>query len=412
MANPRRPTLPTPAAAGVVTAASTAATSTSASSSAAPPLPNAAAAPLASPLRRLLTQAVTTASALTNVVASPFRGALPIENVDASPSTSVDVSAITDPSDPSACAESNASILAQVSSLYATTGDGGDSDDEGEEAELHDAAVHSEDRLRSGNRAAADLEDIDSPLDEDDVGEQIFPIPGAPDGWAAPLPPITFKGYSPKNNSDAPSTFDQVDNPGKWTDYMFQPKYKGVSYQGHFTPAGAKVVPQNIHGRRAMNGWQFHYDGWVADDFAKSTYVRGGATAEDMKPKSRGLRLDVGRLKKHGINSDSLDSPIHFYQLLLPICDPSRSGIEGDGRMPFYTLARTYTNTYAFGEKGWGGGYSHEFDRVSEQELVHWMAVPIRHGARGGTPMTLHYRWITDDEEVVAQWSQPLGSDR
>jgi hypothetical protein len=99
----------------------------------------------------------------------------------------------------------------------------------------------------------------------------------------------------------------------------------------------------------------------------------------------------VGRLKKHGINSDSLDSPIHFYQLLLPICDPSRSGIEGDGCMPFYTLARTYTNTYAFGKKGWGGGYSHEFDRVSEQELVHWMAVPIRHGARGGTPMTLHY---------------------
>jgi hypothetical protein len=204
----------------------------------------------------LLSQAVTTASALSNVVASLFRGALPIENVDASPSTSVDVSAITDPSDPAAATESDA-VLAQVSSLYATAGDGGDSDDEGEEADLHDAAVHSEDCLRSGNRAAADLEDIDLPLDEDDVGEQIFQIPGAPDGWAAPLPPATFKGYSPLNNSNAPSTFDQVDNPGKWTDYMFQPKYKGVSYQGHFAPGGAKVVPQNIHGRRAMNGWQF-----------------------------------------------------------------------------------------------------------------------------------------------------------
>jgi hypothetical protein len=301
MANPRHPPRPASAAAGVVTAASTAATSTSASS-AAPPLPNAAAAPLASPLRRLLSQAVTTASAFTNVVASPFRGALPMENVDASPSTSVDVSAITDPSDPTAAAETDTSILAQVSSLYATTGDGGDSDKEGEEAQLHDVAVHSEDRLRSGNHAAADLEDIDSPLDKDDVGELIFQIPGgAPDGWAAPLPPISYKGYSPKHNSDAPSTFDLVDNPGKWSDYMFQPKYRGVSYQGHFTPAGAKVVPENVHGRRAMNGWQFYYDGWVADDFAKSNCVRGGCTAEDMKPKSRGLRLDTSRLKMASI---------------------------------------------------------------------------------------------------------------
>jgi hypothetical protein len=75
---------------------------------------------------------------------------------------------------------------------------------------------------------------------------------------------------------------------------------------------------------------------------------------------------------------------------LPPIADPSKSGIDNDGRLPFYKTARQCTNIYTYGEKDWGGGYSHAFDQVSEMiDLVRWAGIPIRHGTRGGKPMTL-----------------------
>ena len=55
-------------------------------------------------------------------------------------------------------------------------------------------------------------------------------------------------------------------------------------------------------------------------------------------------------------------------------------------------------------EKGWGAGYGHEFKLVTEQELVRWLGVPIRHGARDGSASGLHRRWMHDDvdfDEVI-----------
>jgi hypothetical protein len=37
---------------------------------------------------------------------------------------------------------------------------------------------------------------------------------------------------------------------------------------------------------------------------------------------------------------------LFFYQLLFPIGDPIRSGVQGDRRMPFYTDVTGFTNIY------------------------------------------------------------------
>ena len=363
-----------------------------------------AADPPSSP-RRLIRSVVNSLGAVVKAVSSPFRRA-PVDTVDASPSTSIALSTITAP-DATGTRESNESIRQQAVLLYATTGAGNDSDEEGEEVDAHTPA------FRTHAFLASEFEE-DNPLDIEDNGEEIHPIPGAPINWTAPVPPPTFKGYDPKPNSGAPATFEEVDNPGAWTDYMFQPKYDKGQYKGHFTPTGAKVVPPNgPEGKRSINGWDFHYNGWTPDEFSQGTYVRFPATAENIKPPERVCHLNTELLKKHGINTNTMNSPIHFYQLLLPICDPTKSGIVDDGRMPFYTIATRCTNLYAVGELGWGsGGYSHEYHPVSEKELVRWSAVPIRHGARGGSPMKLHYRWMTNDEDYDSKIAGAMNLSR
>lgn len=222
---------------------------------------------------------------------------------------------------------------------------------------------------------------------------------GAPDGWEPPGPPPTFLGYVPK--FDAPKTFEEVDNPAGWDAWMFDAVYKNKKYSHHETPSGAKVVTANAVGVREVNGWNFHYNGWEADDFDKQTYVRGNAKRGDIKSKDRKGCLDVQTLKKHGVCPKTLKDPLFILQLLLPIHDPRRTGIENDGRMPYFTEARAHTNSYAVSTKGWGGMYGHTADSqlVSEAELVRWTAVPILNGAREGKPGSLHRRWMKNDKE-------------
>jgi hypothetical protein len=141
--------------------------------------------------------------------------------------------------------------------------DGNDSDKEGEECNMH--------------YEATTTSSVDSPLtkeaefyglDEDDAGEEIFSIPGSPDGWAPPQPTAQFLGYQPKANSGAPAQFELVDNPGGWSAFMFQPRYtKAGKYDGHYTPAGAKVAPADTQGVRSINQWIFHYSGFEGDKF-------------------------------------------------------------------------------------------------------------------------------------------------
>ena len=147
------------------------------------------------------------------------------------------------------------------------------------------------------------------------------------------------------------------------------------------------------------------YRGWKPDEFDAATFCRGTATKDCLKPADRKGFLDANRLQQLGLTAERMKcDPLFFLQLLLPFCDPKRSGVDGDGRMPFFTNASIYTNGYAVMEKGWGAGYGHEFKLVTEQDLVRWLGVPIRHGARDGSASGLHRRWMDNDvdfDEVI-----------
>ena len=120
-------------------------------------------------------------------------------------------------------------------------------------------------------------------------------------------------------------------------------------YDGHFTLAGAKVVPENSNGDQKIDNWMFYYKGWTADDFDKKTYVRGDAVHGNLKPASRKGCLNVDVFRKHHMTPDRMknEDALFFYQLLFPICNPKDSGVDGDNRMPYFSYAVRCTNGYA-----------------------------------------------------------------
>ncbi len=63
---------------------------------------------------------------------------------------------------------------------------------------------------------------------------------------------------------------------------------------------------------------------------------------------------------------------LFFYQLLLPIVDPSMSGINDDTRMGYYEEVARNTNLYAFGPKNKGGTRGHVFCPTTAEELLAW----------------------------------------
>jgi len=165
-----------------------------------------------------------------------------------------------------------------------------------------------------------------------------------------------------------------------------------------------------------VNDWKFYYDGWEADVFSQGTYVRGAACNDDIRPKERKGSLDAEALKRYGMTADRLrDNPLFIWQLLYPICDPRRSGIVDDKRMPFFSAIAPHTNAYATAEKGWGGGYGHAYKSTTESELVKFLGVPIRNGARNGNAGSIHLRWMKDDPDYdpiiadaqsISRWRQ------
>jgi hypothetical protein len=65
------------------------------------------------------------------------------------------------------------------------------------------------------------------------------------------------------------------------------------------------------------------------DKFNQKTFVRDGASHQDLKPLNWRGSLDVNVLKKHGCTADQVrDDPFFFYQLLFPLSPPESSGIE------------------------------------------------------------------------------------
>ena len=64
-----------------------------------------------------------------------------------------------------------------------------------------------------------------------------------------------------------------------------------------------------------------------------------------------------------------LKKQMHFFQLLLPFCDTSKSSVRDDPRMNYYTKVLKFTNVYAY-LNGQGSDYGHVWKNMSAMELV------------------------------------------
>ncbi len=90
--------------------------------------------------------------------------------------------------------------------------------------------------------------------------------------------------------------------------------------------------------------------------------------------------MDVTFLKKLGLTKQRMGecNALFFYQLLLPIVDPARSGINGDTRIGYYKEVARNTNLYAFGPKIRGGTRGHVFRPTTAEELLVWDGIVCR----------------------------------
>jgi hypothetical protein len=158
-------------------------------------------------------------------------------------------------------------------------------------------------------------------------------MPSVPSDWTPPIAKIE-KGEP---------EFKDVDNPGRWPEFTYRSKFekageKKGQYAHHSLPTGARPVPANQEGKRMVDGWEFYYDKWVSDAAANEK-SRSGATNTAEVPECRKGRLDYDLLKKMKLTKKRIveGDALFFLQLLLPIGDPKKSGIEDDPRMPYYS---------------------------------------------------------------------------
>eukprot|EP00521_Asterionellopsis_glacialis_P000227 CAMPEP_0195249198 /NCGR_PEP_ID=MMETSP0706-20130129/1978_1 /TAXON_ID=33640 /ORGANISM="Asterionellopsis glacialis, Strain CCMP134" /LENGTH=359 /DNA_ID=CAMNT_0040300965 /DNA_START=20 /DNA_END=1102 /DNA_ORIENTATION=+ len=287
-----------------------------------------------------------------------------------------DATAVTDNASATATVTKSASSAVADSSIAATSktsdalgseivnleledvegGDSGDSDVEGEEVEFHDETV-------KNSETDFDVEDSTEAEDEGDLKAMLkststggteqtgelaedgshginslknnVRIPKPDPEWKCP-PVRTERGEPP---------FESVDNPGGWNRYYFQPKFmkgKDGKYAGHFLPTGATPVPIGPSGKRKCGPWEFHYNGFKN---ASMPYCRG-ATTTNLFPKEMMGHLDANILSKLGLTKERVQDvdALFFFQLLLPFCDPMKSGIADDPRIGYYTEVEKFTN--------------------------------------------------------------------
>ena len=145
---------------------------------------------------------------------------------------------------------------------------------------------------------------------------------GAPPGWSAPSAPDDWNPTVNRNKGEP--LFEDVDNPGGWSNYTFRPMFeqKGGKYICHAMPAGAVPVPIDaVTGKREAGGYEFFYEGWKVDNPTREN-CRFGANREDLFPADRDVTLDVTFLKNMGLSKQRMEecNALYFYQLLNQLC--------------------------------------------------------------------------------------------
>lgn len=300
--------------------------------------------------------------------------------------------------------------LASVLEEEAERGDGGDSDVEGDDAREHDGAMNDSlldidvnSSIEENNAVVDGEEDCVLLSNEDAPAPIVMNIPDTPPEW---LPPT-------QKTEQGEPTFAEVDNPGNWSQYIFRPEFGTTApkqYKRHSLPTGAQPVPANSEGKRIVEDWEFHYKGWEAEadeEGNSDSFGRAGATGDDMFPDSRKGQLDAVLLEKLGLTKERMQKgdALFFHQLLLPMCDPKMSGINGDARKAFYSQVETFSNLYAI-QIGLGGSYGHKFKNVTLDELVRFDGVVVRDGVKGGSNGAIYRRWMNGaDYDSLTQGS-------
>ena len=328
--------------------------------------------------------------------------------------------------------EDLAAAIEKFVSLDLEGGDGGDSDEEGDECVIHMTGMDHTSSSELNEGVELDPEDDRGEvkglvkltatgtgdqignmiIEEDDssvVALEGFKIGnGKSDVW---IPRVPKDFVPPKHNlSRNEPPFQAVDNPGNWPQFCFVPEYQGNNrsrsskYKHHQLPTGAVPFPKREDGKRINpQGWEFFYNGW--HNPAKP--YRRGATTANMFPKEMDGCVDGELLAKLGLNKERMRSgdAAFFLQLILPFCDPSQSGVENDPRIPFFTEEERFTNMSKY-ESGRGGTYGHVWKATTAKELVNFHGITIRDGVKGSTNGAIHRRWMkersTYDSEIAS----------
>ena len=196
------------------------------------------------------------------------------------------------------------------------------------------------------------------------------------------------EGWKPKKRMKDEPAFEDLPNPGHWSDFVYRPYPWNGPYQHHRLPSGVVPVPESALGERKVKGWTVHYDGKFEVKKEDENVSRKYATIENPFPKEREGCLDVDKLKQLGMTKKQLTNPMFFYTLLNPIVDTNPSA--GDGRRNYYSDVTRFTNVnLSLNEKPLQG---HDVPKFSPVDLIKFDGVNFYHGACNGG-YDLHLRW-------------------
>ena len=155
-------------------------------------------------------------------------------------------------------------VTALLEDMDINGGDGGESDEDGVDAEELEIAwdEHQKDIRDNGWKECE--ETVQIPVNHGTAGfvnlvnvdrERIDPlkvkIAEVPKAW-----------IPPSKKSDEP-LFSCVDNPGEWSEYSFRPKFSTQKkYMRHELPTGATPAQMDENGDRKSLNWHLFYNGW------------------------------------------------------------------------------------------------------------------------------------------------------
>jgi hypothetical protein len=82
--------------------------------------------------------------------------------------------------------------------------------------------------------------------------------------------------------------------------------------------------------------------------------------------------------------------------LILSVCDPSKSGIEGNKCLPYYSETENWSQKYG-ALISLGGSYGHVFKPATILDLLKFDMVVVKDGVLGGNDETVYCHWQEGD---------------